>query len=169
MRDTNAVVSAVLDAFRKAAVEMEGLSIVNPKLEVAAVGFREWEGGHAGVVITPWFMNVVYVAPEGTPQKEPGTRTHRTFPAGEFEFLHSALDGVGPIESTSLFSPMGEFHDMTRAVEVAHGAVGALFTPAKAPEPLAEQPVTISQPTPAPKTQAAPSRRDLFRRAFALR
>lgn len=163
MRDTQQVVDALLTAYRAIAVEMSDLPIVNPRLSVDALAFREWSGGHAGIVVTPWFMNVVIVLPEGSAKVEPGTRVPRQFPAGQFEFVTSVLDGVGPIEGCSLFSPMGQFRDMAHALEVARDAANALFTAPTVTAPPA--PVVEAPPA---KTEPAPSRRDLFRRAFSI-
>jgi [NiFe] hydrogenase assembly HybE family chaperone len=128
---------------------------VNPGLAVELFGVRAHEGGWAGVVVTPWCMNVVFMPPARAPVVKPGTKRPRVFPSGTLEFTVGHLDGVGVVESCSLFSPMDEFPDMATARRVAQEAVDALFTA----EP------TVAPPPPAP----APSRRDLFRRAFALR
>ena len=162
MRDTAQVVEALLRAYRAIAVEMAELPIVNQRLSVDALGFRDWSGGHAGIVVTPWFMNVVIVLPEGSQVVEPGTRVARQFPAGQLEFVTSVLDGVGPIEGCSLISPMGQFRDMPHALEVARDAANALFT-----APVAKEPAPVVEAAPA-KPEPAPSRRDLFRRAFSL-
>ncbi|MBL8941213.1 MAG: [NiFe]-hydrogenase assembly chaperone HybE [Archangium sp.] len=163
MRETTHVVDALLAAYRTIALEMAELPIVNSRLAVDAVAFREWSGGHAGIVVTPWFMNVVIVPPEGSARVEPGTRVARQFPAGQFEFVTSVLDGVGPIEGCSLFSPMGQFRDMAHALEVAREAATALFT-----APAVTTPAAPAAEAPPAKADSAPSRRDLFRRAFSI-
>ena len=38
-------------------VTMQGLAIVNPALEVEAVGFAPWQDHWLGVMVTPWFMS----------------------------------------------------------------------------------------------------------------
>ncbi|MDP3500063.1 MAG: [NiFe]-hydrogenase assembly chaperone HybE [Myxococcales bacterium] len=161
----DALAARLRAAYEAVAVQMEGLPIVNPRLGIEVLAFQEWNGGHAGLVITPWFLNVIFVPPVGTPEFAPGTRVPREFPAGRLEFVTSHLDGVGPMESCSLFSPMNEFRDMPHALEVARDAAQALFTPA---------PVSVAASTePAPPTTTPdaepPSRRALFRRALSLR
>ena len=42
-----------------AATRMAGVSILNPALEVEAVGFRNWRDDWFGVLITPWFMSLI--------------------------------------------------------------------------------------------------------------
>lgn len=158
-----ALAAKLRSAYEAVAVRMEGLPIVNPRLGIEVLAFQEWSGGHAGLVITPWFLNVVFVPPVGTPELAPGTRVPRDFPAGRLEFVTSHLDGVGPMESSSLFSPMNEFRDMPHALEVARDAAQALFTPAPV--------VAVTEPTTPTKTPdpEPPSRRALFRRALSLR
>lgn len=158
-----ALAAKLRSAYEAVAVRMEGLPIVNPRLGIEVLALQEWNGGHAGLVITPWFLNVIFIPPTGTPELAPATRVPREFPAGRLEFVTSHLDGVGPMESCSLFSPMNEFRDMPHALEVARDAAQALFTPAPV--------VAVTAPTPATKTPdpEPPSRRALFRRALSLR
>ena len=55
-----ASVAQLVDHFRRVHIErMQGMPILNPALEVQAVGFRELEEHLLGVLITPWFMNLV--------------------------------------------------------------------------------------------------------------
>lgn len=161
--EAEAPLEALRRAWEQVAGRMVGLPIVNPRLTIDLIGFRPHEGGSAGIVVTPWFLSVVFVPPAGAKAQPVGSRVTHDFPAGRFEFLTNDLDGFGPVESCSLFSPMEAFPDMASAVKVAHEAIEALFTEAQAsPEP--EQPVKAE---PAAVVQAAPSRRDLFRRAFS--
>ena len=53
------------------------------------------------------------------------------FPSGRYEFISGQLDGVGPIEGCSLFSPMNEFDAMSEVRLVAKEALRQLF---EAPE-----------------------------------
>ena len=46
-------------ALREVARRMEGLGFVNQALEVEAVAFEPWQGHWLGVMVTPWFMNLV--------------------------------------------------------------------------------------------------------------
>ena len=54
-----------VNSFRAAAARMEGLDFVNPALSVEAVAFAPWQGHWLGVLITPWFMNLI-LAPRDT-------------------------------------------------------------------------------------------------------
>jgi [NiFe] hydrogenase assembly HybE family chaperone len=158
-------------AYRTVSERMRGLPICNPRLDIALVGFRQHEGRWTGVAITPWFMNIVVLPAAGDAPPAHGFARPHHFPAGTVSLLGGALEGVGDVESHSLFSPMDEFVDMPHALAVAEAAVQALFTP---PAPEAEaagaQPATPAAPeapAPPPAEPASPqmlSRRALFGR-----
>ena len=44
---------------RIAQERMQGLPFYNNKLHIEALGFTEIEPGYMGVLITPWFINVI--------------------------------------------------------------------------------------------------------------
>lgn len=116
-------------AFRRIQAEtMADVPILNPALSVEAVGFARWQGHWLGILVTPWFMNLVLV-PGGTGSwlsAAPGQRLFRKFPSGDFAFLGSEEPEVGEFQSCSLFSPMGRFADQVAAREVARAALEAL-------------------------------------------
>lgn len=116
-------------AFRRIETEaMAGVPILNPALRVEAVGFSRWQDHWLGVVITPWFMNLVLVpgAADSWQGVAPGLRLFRKFPSGDFAFLGSHEPEVGEFQSCSLFSPMAQFTDQDGAREVARAALDAL-------------------------------------------
>jgi hypothetical protein len=47
--------------YRGAARAMRDLPVYNPALAVAAIGFRALDDHAFGVIVTPWFMNLVRV------------------------------------------------------------------------------------------------------------
>ena len=53
--------SARIEAAFRAILEtrMRGLPVLNPAVEVEAVGFRAWEGHWLGMLVTPWFINLM--------------------------------------------------------------------------------------------------------------
>ncbi|KRR02255.1 hydrogenase formation protein HupJ [Bradyrhizobium jicamae] len=108
------------------------LSIFNEALSVEAIGFRVQGGRVVGIMVTPWFMNVVMPVPDGasqsSPARDPDLRVR--FPGGDLEFTISELALVGPIASCSLFSPMFEFEDMATARATAETVFAALMSPA---------------------------------------
>lgn len=123
-------------AFRRIEAEtMAGVPILNPALVVEALGFRRWQGHWLGIVITPWFMNLVLVPGDAGRWQSvgPGARLFRKFPAGDFAFLGSVEPEVGEFQSCSLFSPMAQFADQDSAREVARAALEALQAAPAAP------------------------------------
>ncbi|CAL75569.1 hydrogenase expression/formation protein hupJ [Bradyrhizobium sp. ORS 278] len=109
---------------------MRELPIYHDALAVDAIGFTSVVGRTIGILVTPWFMNVVTPA-EG----DVGSTIDVALPAGSFGFAISDVAGVGRIASCSLFSPMSEFEDMAAARVAAEAALAALLT---APEDEAD-------------------------------
>ena len=116
-------------AFRRIQAEtMADVPILNPALSVEAVGFTRWQDHWLGIVITPWFMNLVLVpgASVSWQSVAPGQRLFRNFPSGDFAFLGSNEPEIGEFQSCSLFSPMGQFASQAEVREVALAALAAL-------------------------------------------
>ncbi|MGJ4995229.1 [NiFe]-hydrogenase assembly chaperone HybE [Bradyrhizobium sp. HKCCYLS3077] len=103
---------------------MRDLPIYHDVLDVEAVGFTSVQGRTIGIIITPWFMNVVTPAEQGSV----GSTIEIALPAGAFEFTVGEVAEVGRIASCSLFSPMSEFEDMTAARIAAEAALAAMLT-----------------------------------------
>jgi [NiFe] hydrogenase assembly HybE family chaperone len=111
---------------------MCGVPICNDALAVEAVGFRNFEQYVVGVVVTPWFLNLVAVAQEATFTAAPAANAPAVrlrFPAGDVDFNVSELEGFGRLASCSLFSPMSEFANHDAAREAAQAALNALLDP----------------------------------------
>ena len=129
--------SEFVRSFRAAAARMAGLDFVNPALSVEAVAFAPWQGHWLGVLITPWFMNLI-LAPRDIaawPMIKPGDKQCHRFPAGAYDFI-AAHDGVaGDYQMCSLFSPLLHFDDQETARLVAGLAREALFDDANAETP----------------------------------
>ena len=125
--------SAPLEAaYRRVQARMAGLPFVNDRLAVEAVGFAPWKAHWLGVVVTPWFMNLV-VAPREAAQWRSlpaGEKRRFTFPAGDYDFVSAREEGVGEYFVCSLFSPVTEFEDQATARFVAAHALAALADPA---------------------------------------
>jgi [NiFe] hydrogenase assembly HybE family chaperone len=147
---------AVLEAaFRRVQAErMQGVPVLHPGIRVEAIGFEvdAAAGGHTalGVLLTPWFMNLVRLplppaaADEGTAI---GSTALHTLGGQRLAFLGCFEPQVGTFEACSLYSPVLEFADHAAAAATAHEVL-ALLRPA--PEPSA---------APGP---ALPSRRRFF-------
>lgn len=96
---------------------MDGVPILNRALVVEALGFERFMDARLGVLITPWFMNLVRVSPAGTAL--PGETQARHLPCGVLPFTGAREDDLGAFESCSLFSPMFEFSAQEEARVVA--------------------------------------------------
>jgi [NiFe] hydrogenase assembly HybE family chaperone len=143
-----------------AETRMSGLPILNPALTVAAVGFRHWHDGWYGVLITPWFMNLI-VIPDQTAELAglgSGTRRTRVLPSGEYAFLSGHEDALGTYWSASLVSPMSQFADMAGAVAVAEAVLETVFKP--------EANETLVQPEAPPASIQARMEQPVSRRGF---
>ena len=108
---------------------MRDLPMVNKALHVQAVGFRLDRGRPLGVLIAPWFMNLVQLPAEGEDWSAltPGEKEVIAFASGDYEFLHNIREQTGGYKACSLFSPMAEFSTQAQAVEVAQAVMVALF------------------------------------------
>ena len=109
--------------------KMRDVPMVNKVLHVQAVAFQLHEGRPLGILISPWFMNLVQLAAEGEDWSDliPGAKEVISFPSGDYEFIHNTRETVGGYKACSLFSPMGEFRSQAQAVDVAEAVMVALF------------------------------------------
>ena len=110
---------------------MRDVPLVNKALSVEAVSFRRHEGHVLGVLVSPWFMNLVLL-PDGADWSDltSGEKEVIAFPSGEYEFLHNTREMTGGYKACSLFSPMGDFTRQKDATDVARAVMEALFDPA---------------------------------------
>lgn len=148
-------VAKLVEHFTSVAEErMRGLPIVNPMLEVEAVGFQEVDGHALGILISPWFMNLVLL---------PGSREWGDFaqgaeiewrlPAGPFPMNVCHDEKLGTYLTGVLFRTVGDFPDQDTAREIAAEILARLH---REPEPPA-----------ANKAGRTLSRRELFARLGA--
>lgn len=115
-------------------VRMAGIPILNPALQVQAVAFTPWNGYQLGVLITPWFMNLILLG-EGhagaLAERQPGEKITHAFPSGAYEFIvaeEPALEhNQGRYQACSLFSPMQQFASQQLAVETAQAVMRSLM------------------------------------------
>jgi [NiFe] hydrogenase assembly HybE family chaperone len=166
--------SALAAAFTAAAARMTGLAFVNPRLRVEAVRFAPWQDHWLGVLVTPWFMNLVLAPREAarwTPLRQ-GAKRHFAFPAGDYEFIGAHDPDLGEFAMCSLFSPLLEFADHAQAVAVAELALAALFDPRNAqdaPAPAGPDAAAPTDSTLGERLAEPLSRRALLRGRFLAR
>lgn len=109
---------------------MRDLPIYNASLDVAPVGFQVYDGGIVGVLITPWFMNLIVIAHDGNfANAASGSTVRYVLPAGAMDFVVGQVDAFGKIASCSLISPMFCFTDMATARATADAALGEIMRP----------------------------------------
>ncbi|MCG8488179.1 MAG: [NiFe]-hydrogenase assembly chaperone HybE [Chromatiales bacterium] len=108
---------------------MQGLPLLNPALQVEAVGFRQWQDLCLGVLITPWFMNLMLIPHEGDSwcDQQIGDKQTYQFPSGPYEFILGEEEGIGRYQMCSLFSPVFEFRDQQTAVTTAKQVMLAIM------------------------------------------
>lgn len=110
---------------------MEGVPILNNALSVAAFGFDGYQEYRLGVLLTPWFMNLVLMPldaaeyAENAPQV--GAKVNVNLPAGKVEFIVGYEEAIGHSLSCSLFSPVFEFADQDAAVQTAEAALAEIL------------------------------------------
>jgi len=118
---------------------MDGVPILNPALHVAAFGFGAWHDYYLGVLLTPWFMNLVLMPQDqedyAKTQPKIGEKRQVGLPAGQVEFIIGHEEATGFMLSCSLFSPVFEFADQNAAEECALAALEQVLAVAEADEP----------------------------------
>ena len=114
--------------------KMNDIPIVNNKLEVEVVGFVDWghdknkSAAEVGVLITPWFMNIVLLPKESMKQEvRVGKTANILFPDGEYSFLTQLDEEFGVYLTCSLFSPMFEFKTQEQARSTAEAVMQQLM------------------------------------------
>ncbi len=136
-------------AFRRIAeTRMAGLPILHPRLAVEAVGFAaDAEGIATGVLVTPWFMNLVRLplGAEAEPSLPgPGQAEDLCVGGWTFRFFGHDEAGLGRFAAASLVSPMGEFEDQAAAVATARELLLQLRPPRPARTAAPERPARRS-------------------------
>ncbi len=123
-------IRTLIAAHRRIAEErMRGLPVFNQRLTVEAVGFRVVEGRLLGVLISPWFLNLVLLPGEEDDWTDVavGSACVWEFPAGQYEFHAAELPGVGLHYTAALFSTVADFSDQETARAVAEGVMERLL------------------------------------------
>lgn len=101
----------------------------NERLGVEAVGFQVWDGDVIGVLITPWFMNLMLLPGEATdcaPCSDGDVRELQ-LPSGKYRFVAGLLEGPGVCFSAALFTTVEVFPDQATARAVAAEVMIQIF------------------------------------------
>lgn len=144
---------------------MVALPVYNPALRVEAVGFHRHNGRPCGILITPWFMNLVLLPgqQDAWGRLAQGTSFRVSFPAGEYRFLLSTGAGTDPHLSLPLFTTVTGFPDHTTACLVAREVLQDLYLKVTA------RPAGSIDPGQHSGLQRPLSRRALFRMVTSTR
>lgn len=111
-----------------AETRMAGIPVMNTALGVAMRGLGRVGDKHVGILVTPWFMNILFL-PLRAPDPAPviGAKAQMLLPSGSYEAIWNHEEVLGGYWSCSLFSPMFEFADMDSAVATADAAIEELM------------------------------------------
>lgn len=137
MQNTAARVDALVALYQHiAATRMQGVPLLHPALQVAAVGFQdEPEVDTAlpaamGVLLTPWFMNLVWLPLARLERPDRlGQSSARHVGSECFAFIGMHDEGLGSYAACSLFSPVLVFEDQAAALATAHSVLQQLRPP----------------------------------------
>lgn len=109
---------------------MRGLPMLHPALRVEALGFAPLagadDGATLGILITPWFMNLIVLPRDDAPALAVGRVRARNIGGERLEFIGAHEASFGAYEMCSLFSPMFAFADHAAARATAVEALKAL-------------------------------------------
>ncbi|MBA4178411.1 MAG: [NiFe]-hydrogenase assembly, chaperone, HybE [Leptothrix sp. (in: Bacteria)] len=131
---------------------MAGVPVLNTALRVEAIGFEclppsEGDAAGLGILVTPWFMNLVRLPLHRNDSAAQVGRTHEELLAGQrFAFIGAHEAALGAFGACSLFSPMFEFADQASAHATAVQVLAHLRP----------------SPVPAARTEPAPARRSFL-------
>ena len=113
-----------------ATTRMRDVPVQNMALRVQAVGFApQTDDTLLGVLLTPWFMNLVRLPLGEATLLAVGEKAKRQVGTEHFEFIGAHEAGLGAFEACSLFSPMFEFADQAAAVATASEVLALLRAP----------------------------------------
>lgn len=103
---------------------MRGLPICNSALEVEVVGLSTLSEHQLGVLITPWFMNLVLLPGDETWANElAGAICALQLPSASCEFTVCQDEILGTFLSAVLFHSVSDFPDQETAVAIAREAL----------------------------------------------
>jgi len=113
---------------------MQGLPFYNEALSVEAIGFERLGEGWLGALITPWFMNLMFVSDQPIPYAETANGEKRTIelPGGPVKFLCGGTEDFGMFHAHSIASPMDVYKSQNQARAAARRALASVRTPPEA-------------------------------------
>lgn len=110
--------------------QMQGLPICNNKIKVEAVDFQLYQDQWLGILVTPWFTNLLILRQQGQGWPEmklaKGNEKYVNFPTGDIKFTPRFEPELGTYLCCSLVSPMTEVSSHQQAVLEAKNAMRQL-------------------------------------------
>ncbi len=110
--------------------KMQGMPICNEQINVEAVDFQLYQDQWLGVLVTPWFTNLLIIRQKGQDWPElklaKGNEQFFSFPAGEIKFTPRFEPELGTYFCCSLVSPMNEVSSHQQAIIDAKQAMRQL-------------------------------------------
>lgn len=122
---------------RICATRMQGLPILNDKLSVEAVGFRRTGEHEVGVLLTPWFMNLVLLP--GTDEWDAlnqGDTVNWSLPHGDYDFTVSRDEELGTYLSAILFRSVNSIPTQEIAEGIAEEIAELVFSESEHDTPM---------------------------------
>ena len=111
---------------------MQNLDFVNDLLAVEAIGFRDFDEIRLGVLITPWFINLVILPATGSDKTlQQGDQVDVKFPSGPINFTAAVDETIGYYLSAVLFSSVLEIPNQETARELAEEVMREIFNSAR--------------------------------------
>jgi [NiFe] hydrogenase assembly HybE family chaperone len=131
------IVKNLVDRFQQIGVErIYGLPIYNDALTVEAVNFQPCDAGMIGVLVTPWFMNVMLLPDNASPysHQELGEKVKVQLESGEHEFVIGEDEEVGRYLFRTVTSPTHCYKKQVAARFKGSKALQELLTPPQDPD-----------------------------------
>lgn len=131
MTDMSVSVTQLVERFEQTYRDhMEGLPVVNEALDVEAIGFRDFQDHQLGVLVTPWFMNLILLpGTDSWSAAAQGDLSAIAFPSGPIEFTVCHDDALGTYLSAVLFSSVTDVPDQAGARQLALDVMTGLDRP----------------------------------------
>jgi len=130
--DNHPRVEALIESFQAVDAAMRDLPLYNEKVAIEAIGFRVFgDDALIGVVLTPWFMNLIVLPLEPAPMDmaQIGKSVVIELPSGQRTFVFGGDAGVGLYKAHSLHSPVLNFTLPGQARAEAKRQLAVLLTP----------------------------------------
>ncbi|WP_455218657.1 [NiFe]-hydrogenase assembly chaperone HybE [Kaarinaea lacus] len=128
----NDIVDNLVRRFQQIGDErVSGLPIYNDALNVEAVDFQTCEGGLIGVLVTPWFMNIMLLPEYTSPyqSQELGEKVKYQLESGEQEFVIGEDEEVGRYLFRTVTSATHCYKKQIAAINNGKKALKALLSP----------------------------------------